>query len=437
MIARAALVLCCIFSQLPPAALAGGKNALPEYGLIKTPVLPYAGNNGSAGGMQIPKNMHVTAPVVEDPDWYYPHPGTRERPPSYTGRWNRESYTAILKEALNGNPVAMAELIILAQDAQARLAAAYPDFPPDMHNMCYWLDWATRYTSPGWIYTRLALYDQGIGCTRSAYAKGAFLGDPKSMYAYATRWNTGVNLHWLLLSADAGWGPAAREISRWYRYGGTKGGFRIEQNTDKGKTYQHMAMRNGVAMAFSDAAHDALTGFQDTPVNVEKAYVYAYISYILNKTENGFLLMERTIPPIPLLDFSGVLGCAFYDVFPPRPLRPEEEAAKQARKRQATARSPLSTEANARARQEAVHWLMLYKAAREAQLQSERQRRNVLSRQLRKECAPAVEYLKKMTPPPGAKSGCVLWTHPALSAPPRAISRYGVLKRWQRQGDQK
>lgn len=416
MLARATLVLCCLFSQLPSAPLAGARDVPPRHGLIKTPVLPYTGHNASASGRQIPKKMDVTAPVVEDPDWYYPHPGRRERTPCYTGRWDRRNYAAVLKEALNGNPVAMAELIILAQAAPSGLAAAYPDFPPAMHTMCYWLDWAARYTSPGWIYARLALYDQGIGCTRSAFAKGAFLGDPKSMYAYATRWNIGVNLHWLLLSADAGWGPAAREVSRWYRYGGTRGGFRIDQDTLKGKTYQHIAMRNGVAMAFSDAAHDALTGFQDTPVNVEKAYVYTYISYVLDKTENGFLLMERAMPRVPLLDFSGVLGCAFYDVFPPRPLSPEEEAAKQERKRQAAARVPLSTEANARARQEAMLWLLLHKTAREAQLQSERRRRAALSRQLRKECAPAVEYLKKMTPPV-AKPGSAQRTLPPLWTP--------------------
>lgn len=385
------IALLCLFILALPVQ-AGSEDFRPVHGLVKTPDFPK-----TASYTPIPREINVTPLVAEDPDWYYLPRGQRPRL-SYAGRWGGSSYPDILEEALRGNPLAMADLIIQTQYAPDRLAAALPHFPPPMHTKKYWLDWAARYTSPGWIYARLSLYDEGIGATRRALGTGAKLGDPKSMYEWVTGWPVAGEVLWLIVAADAGSGPAAYWVSRWYRLGGKNSGYEISKNIAKGKKYLAIAMQRGYSEAFADAAYDVLTGLQGTPINQEQAYVYTYIWLALRKTENGLLLIERDLPDMPTVRMVNVRRCALNarrDIGMVRNLTPEEKTEEVARKLQVWALPELSEETTARAKRQAQDWLLRYKAEREAELRPERERRAKLTEQLRKECVPALEYLAK------------------------------------------
>lgn len=389
------IVLLCLFILALPVQ-AGSEDFRPVHGLVKTPDFPKTASY-RWHTPPIPREINVTPLVAEDPDWYYLPGGQRPRL-SYAGRWGGSSYPDILEEALRGNPLAMADLIIQTQYAPDRLAAALPHFPPPMHTKKYWLDWAARYTSPGWIYARLSLYDEGIGATRRALGTGAELGDPKSMYEWVTGWPVAGEVLWLIVAADAGSGPAAQRVSRWYRLGGKNSGYEISKNIAKGKKYLAIAMQRGYSEAFADAAYDVLTGLQGTPINQEQAYVYTYIWLALRKTENGLLLIERDLPDMPTVRMVNVRRCALNarrDIGMVRNLTPEEKTEEVARKLQVWALPELSEETTARAKRQAQDWLLRYKAEREAELRPERERRAKLTEQLRKECVPALEYLAK------------------------------------------
>ena len=142
---------------------------MPQLGLRSLPELACMDENSAHCNQALPQTLLVTSPVVEDPDWYSPSPDKTHNKPHYVGCQAPGQYLPILQEALEGNPVAMADLIIRIQCDRPALAAAHPDIPAFMHSVPFWLEWAARYTSPGWIYARLALYDDGIGHTRSAY----------------------------------------------------------------------------------------------------------------------------------------------------------------------------------------------------------------------------------------------------------------------------
>ena len=389
------IVLLCLFILALPVQ-AGSEDFRPVHGLVKTPDLPKTSSYHSAFP-PLPREINVTPLVAEDPDWYYLPRGQHPRL-SYAGRWGGSSYPDILEEALRGNPLAMADLIIQTQYAPDRLAAALPHFPPPMHTKKYWLDWAARYTSPGWIYARLSLYDEGIGATRDALSTGAELGDPKSMYEWVTGSSVAGEVLWLIVAADAGSGPAAYWVSRWYRLGGKNSGYEISKNIAKGKKYLAIAMQRGYSEAFADAAYNVLTGLQGTPINQEQAYVYTYIWLALRKTENGLLLIERDLPDMPTVRMVNVRRCALNarrDIGMVRNLTPEEKTEEVARKLQVWALPELSEETTVRAKRQAQDWLLRYKAEREAELRPERERRAKLTEQLRKGCGPALEYLAK------------------------------------------
>lgn len=392
---RGFIAVFCLFILILPVQ-AGAEDFRPVHGLVTTPDLPKTSSYHSAFP-PLPREINVTPLVVEDPDWYYLPGGQRPRL-SYAGRWGGSGYLDVLEEALRGNPLAMAELIIQTQYASDRLTAAFPQFPRAMHTKKYWLDWAARYTSPGWIYARLSLYDEGIGATRDALSTGAELGDPKSMYEWVTGSSVAGEVLWLIVAADAGSGPAAREVSLWYRLGGRNSGYEIRKDIAKGKKYLAIAMQCGYSEAFAAASYDVLTGFQNTPVNQEQAYVYTYIWLALRKTENGLLLIERDLPDMLTVQMINVLRGALSsrrDLGFIRNLTPEEKAEEDARAQHVRSLPELPDEANQRAKRQAREWLLRYKAEREAELRPERERRAKLTEQLRKECVPALEYLAK------------------------------------------
>ena len=218
------------------------------------------------------------------------------------------------------------------------------------------------------------------------------------MYEWVTGSSVAGEVLWLIVAADAGSGPAAYWVSRWYRLGGKNSGYEISKNIAKGKKYLAIAMQRGYSEAFADAAYDVLTGLQGTPINQEQAYVYTYIWLALRKTENGLLLIERDLPDMPTVRMVNVRRCALNarrDIGMVRNLTPEEKTEEVARKLQVWALPELSEETTARAKRQAQDWLLRYKAEREAELRPERERRAKLTEQLRKECVPALEYLAK------------------------------------------
>ena len=369
---------------------------MPQLGLRSLPELACNDENSAYCNQALPQTLLVTSPVVEDPAWYSPSPDKTHNKPHYVGCQAPGQYLPILQEALEGNPVAMADLIIRIQCDRPALAAAHPDIPAFMHSVPFWLEWAARYTSPGWIYARLALYDDGIGHTRSAYTRGAFLGDPKSMHAYATRWNTGTNLHWLLMAADAGYGPAAHEISRWYRFGGQNSGYSLPKapDTDMARRYRTIAMNRGYPRAFAYAAFEALAE-ENAGQAVEDACMYTHIGRVLEKTDNGLLLADRSLPQMQPIPFEQVLAYALCAVLPPRPLLSQEEKLHFQDSQKIRRPRVIDDEMQNRAMERASAWLRAFQAQRQAELVMERERRNALTAQLREQCSHALTYLVK------------------------------------------
>lgn len=368
----------------------------PQLGLRPLPELACTEGDSAYCNQALPRTLLITAPVVEDPDWYSPPPDKARKRPRYVGCQSSSQYLPVLQEALEGNPVAMADLIIRIQCERPALAAAHPDIPPFMHSISFWLEWAARYTSPGWIYTRLALYDDGIGQTRSAYTRGAFLGDPKAMYAYATRWNTGTNLHWLLMAADAGYGPAAHEISRWYRFGGQNCGYTLPKAPDAemAHRYRTIAMNKGYSRAFVHAVFEALADGNSSQA-LEDACVYTHIGRVLEKTDNGLLLVDSPLPQIQPIAFDQMLSYALCAVLPPRPLLSREEKLHFQDSQKIRRPRTIDPEMQSRAIERATAWLRAFQAQRQAELEMERERRRALTAQLRELCSPALTYLAK------------------------------------------
>ncbi len=381
---------------IPLQLFAAEMDFTPQRGVRPLPELACTDENTAYCNQALPRTLLVTPPVVEDPDWYSPPHGKAHNVPSYVGCQTPGQYLPILQEALAGNPVAMADLIIRIQCGRPGLMAAHPDIPAFMHSVAFWLEWATRYTSPGWIYARLALYDDGIGHTRSAYTRGAFLGDPKSMHAYATRWSTGTNMHWLLMAADAGYGPAAHEISRWYRFGGQNSGYSLPEapNTDMARRYRTVAMNKGCSKAFAYAAFEALAN-EHGAQTVEDACMYTHIGRVLEDTDNGLLLVDRPLPQLQAIAFEQVLAYALCAVLAPRPLVAQEETDHfQASQRVRRPRN-ITAAMQKRAMERAVAWLNIFQAQRQADMKVERERRNSLTAQLREQCIHALTYIAK------------------------------------------
>lgn len=240
----------------------------PELGKVQRPELPWISSTVLLG-IDFPKEIVVHPPVVEDPDWYFRRPGASERKPQYGGRSGLGSpYFVILEEALKGNPVAMADLVIQIQYGADHLAAALPQFPKEMHTKEFWLEWMVKYTSPGWAYAAISKYNEGIGSTTHALSEGAFLGDPKSMYLYSHESACSQKRRWIIVAANAGYGPAAREMSGLYRYGDVSTGYQILQNTEKMNNYLEVAKSRGYAWAFIDSAHDSYHGLNGKQSNL-------------------------------------------------------------------------------------------------------------------------------------------------------------------------
>ncbi|MBB5142805.1 hypothetical protein [Desulfovibrio intestinalis] len=365
----------------------------PKLGLQLLPELSCTSKDPAYCVRPLPQNLQVTAPVVEDPDWYVAPPGSATPKPQYVGCQSEAQYLLVLTEALQGNPVAMADLVIRAQCASATPATAYPGIPAFMRSAAFWLEWATKYTSPGWVYSRLALYGEGMGNTRSAYTRGAFLGDPKSMHAYATRWNTGTNLQWLLLSADAGYAPAAHEISRWYRFGGDKCGYTLPDspNESKARQYLSIAMSEGYAHAFGDAVYEILVS-GNAQAHLEDAYAYTQIGRALDEADNGLLLADRPLPQIKPVNLNDVLRYAKCAFMPLHQMNTEEKHFVQAAKL-AKDLHPLEPQGLAAASNKATAWLLNFQKHQEAHLTAERERRDALTTQLREQCLSALAYI--------------------------------------------
>ena len=385
----------------------------PKLGLQLLPELSCTSKDPAYCVRPLPQNLQVTAPVVEDPDWYVSPPGSDTPKPQYVGCQSETQYLLVLAEALQGNPVAMADLVIRAQCTSSTLAATYPGIPAFMHSAAFWLDWAAQYTSPGWVYARLALYGEGMGNMRSAYTRGAFLGDPKSMHAYATRWNTGTNLQWLLLAAEAGYAPAAHEISRWYRFGGEKCGYTLPDspNESKARQYLSIAMSEGHAQAFGDAVYEILAS-GNAQAHMEDAYVYTQIGRALDEADDGLLLTGRPLPQIKPVNLDDVLGYAKCALMPLRLMNTEGKHFGQAVKL-AKGLRPLEAQELTAATNKATAWLRNFQEHQEASLTAERERREALTEQLREQCLPALTYIATV---PGMRTQPVTAHDEALAA---------------------
>ena len=387
--------LCLIFAPL--RLFACDMDFAPQLGLRSLPELSCTDENTAHCNQALPQTLTITSPVVEDPEWYaFSQDKTLAAPP-YVGCQTPGQYLPILQKALAGNPVAMADLIIRIQCDRPGLMAAHPDIPDFMHSVPFWLEWAARYTSPGWIYARLALYDDGIGHTRSAYTRGAFLGDPKSMHAYATRWSTGSNLHWLLMAADAGYGPAAYEISRWYHFGGQNSGYSLPHapDADRARSYRAVAMSKGYPQAFAHAAFEALAD-EHEPQAVEDACMYTHIGRVLENTDNGLLLVSMPLPQMQPLAFEQVVAYALCAALPPRQLLSKEERAHFHASQKVRRHRNISAAMQKRAMERATTWLLSFQAQRQADIDIERKRRNTLTAQLQEQCIHALMYIAKV-----------------------------------------
>lgn len=354
--------------------------------------------------MLLPDFITVYAAVVEDPDWYYPKPGEKQKP-AYTGySVGGSSYLDVLEEVLKGNPVAMADLIPQTQAIPDYVNNPYPEFPLIMQSAQYWEEWIARYTSPGWAFTRLALYDISPGRTVAAIDAASFAGDAQGMYLASKR-DRGLRVLWAMLAADAGWGEAAHDVSGWYKYGYNSGGEEsVPQDLEKKQHYLAIAQNSGYYRSFMDSAYDAVTGFQGTPVDLVAAYRDCYIFYWLPQPEDSLLLLERDIPPRNPLTLSDFEGCLQASIKPETPDEKESGKAEhlkrleEAKKR--TNNFAITPEQHAQAKQQARAWMLQHKAQREAALNKERQRRAALTQELRKELAVVVDYIEKHKNPP-------------------------------------
>jgi hypothetical protein len=366
----------------------------PVIGNVVTPKLPWVSSTIRLGTI-IPKELFVYPPVIEDPDWYLPRPGSGQRKPEYGGRSGLgSSYLEVLEEALNGNPLAMADLVIQTQYGPDYLAAAFPHFPKEMHSKEFWMEWIGKFTSPGWAYTAVARYNEGIGSTSSALGDGAMLGDPKSMYLYTNESSCSEKRQWTIVAANAGYGKAAYVLSRYYRYGDFDTGYEILQDTDKMNYYLDMAKERGDAGAFTDAVHDFYRGINGKTADMEEVYYHALLAYALLETEDGFLLIDRDIPPLPPLESVHIVSCIGHVSTPTRGWTDEEKARRRLTPEERAALVP-SPEIVRAATKRAYAWLVQHKALREAELAPERIRRAELTEQLRAFCAPAVAEIEK------------------------------------------
>lgn len=362
---------------------------------VLTPKLPWVSKDTAVLSYDIPKELDVYPSVIEDPDWYFPRPGSNESKPEYKGRSGLGSgYLAVLDEALKGNPVAMADLVMMTQYAPERLAAAYPQFPKEMHSKEFWMGWIAKYTSPGWAYAAVSKYDEGIGSASTALNKGALLGDPKSMYLLTQE--SGGELEsrqWTMIAADAGFRPAAYRLSRFYRYGDAETGYQVLQDTQKMNRYLELAKERGNAWAFADAAHDAYRGLNGKKADAEEMYFNCTIFFALLDREDGLPLIDRAIPSLRQLDEFELQTCISKVSQPTKPLTAEEEAQQTVTDQERASLLP-SQEIIQAATKRAYAWLSQHKAMREAELAPERVRRAELTKQLRETCAPAVTYME-------------------------------------------
>ena len=76
----------------------------PKLGLQLLPELSCTSKDPAYCVRPLPQNLQVTAPVVEDPDWYVAPPGSDTPKPQYVGCQSEAQYLLVLTEALQGNP---------------------------------------------------------------------------------------------------------------------------------------------------------------------------------------------------------------------------------------------------------------------------------------------------------------------------------------------
>lgn len=143
----------------------------------------------------------------EDPDWDTPLIQSIYKNPYSYGN-SLENYLPCLGEALGGNPKAMLAVSMFYYLWGYVLEEQYPDFPPQVHSVDFWRDWATRLTNPGWVRLHLGdLHGRWPASSLEYYRQAAELGNAEAMYNYYKA--TGKRLDYLYRSAALGYARAA------------------------------------------------------------------------------------------------------------------------------------------------------------------------------------------------------------------------------------
>jgi hypothetical protein len=301
----------------------------------------------------------------------------------------------------------MADMAVKAKYFGDILAAHYPHFPPAMHKEKYWMDWAARYTSPGWPYFMQARNDKSH---EDAYLReGAKKGDPASIHHSA---EPHLRAILTMLAADEGYAPAAYEVHGWYRYGANfwSRQYIVLPDLKKSDHYLRIALEGGYWNVLADLTYYALLNAENNTVNMEDIYFFNYLfdglgypggdsGYIYEKAHiellRGVNIVQQEQELIPPLAIKLIVSQI-------RPHNSPEALAQielNRKKIYAEYDFAISPEQHARARQRAAQWIDDFRERELEKLEKERVRRAALTVELREECAIAVanvEFVRTM-----------------------------------------
>ena len=227
-----------------------------------------------AGLMPHPDDIPMSG-SWEDPDWDTPLMHSIYKNPYSYGN-NLDNYLPCLKEAALGNPKAMLALSMYYYLWGYVLEEQYPDFPPEVHSVYFWRDWAARVTNTGWVALRLGdLHGRWPVSALEYYRQAAELGNAEAMYNYYKI--TGKRDDYLYRSAALGYGKAAFLLSEELE---KKGG---EENIALARSYIWLSAMNADEWGLLHSSFSFYNGDFASPGGsaasaCEQGYLYAVLS---------------------------------------------------------------------------------------------------------------------------------------------------------------
>lgn len=286
---------------------------------------------------------------IEDPDW--------ENTPDDRGG---STFIANIRQALEGNAVAMVFVGMYAEAYGDLTEKKYPRIPKNMHYSKFWLDWAERFTSKGWAAMQASLTQKDSWrdlwvtiAAKAGNAEGMYLAS-KSMGSPP---EDRKERFWKAI--ELGNRGALVDLAWAYQYGGIVERMKIDKDPQKGEEYIKKAAAVGAPIALVYMACNYDEGINGCPKDPATAYIY----YLLAKH-------FATDPE----DSEDVRYCS-----------------------QSVQKIPhtLPAESLELAKKTAAEWIASYTAPYDKVLEDARKRRTPLLEEFRKELSPVIEWLNE------------------------------------------